>query len=92
MKMKQNDYVNAILTQLAESYRRSRKDDGTNVINRRTALKPEKLYRAYRQNDGDPMEIEALNEAARRCALAGFIHYEMPRYSNEIDTIYLVDA
>ena len=50
MKMKQNDYVNAILTQLAESYRRSRKDDGTNVINRRTALKPEKLYRAYRQN------------------------------------------
>ncbi len=92
MKMKQNDYVNAILTQLAESYRRSRKDDGTNVINRRTALKPEKLYRAYRQNDGDPMEIEALNEAARRCALAGFIHYEMPRYSNEIDTMYLVDA
>ena len=90
--MKQNDYVNAILTQLAESYRRSRKDDGTNVINRRTALKPEKLYRAYRQNDGDPMEIEALNEAARRCAQAGFIHYEMPRYSNEIDTIYLVDA
>lgn len=92
MKMKQNDYVNAILTQLTESYRRSRKDDGTNVINRRTALKPEKLYRAYRQNDGDPMEIEALNEAARRCALAGFIHYEMPRYSNEIDTMYLVDA
>ena len=92
MKMKQNDYVNAILTQLAESYRRSRKDDGTNVINRRTALKPEKLYRAYRQNDGDPMEIEALNEAARRCAQAGFIHYELPRYSNEIDTIYLVDA
>lgn len=77
MKMKQNDYVNAILTQLAESYRRSRKDDGTNVINRRTALKPEKLYRAYRQNDGDPMEIEALNEAARRCAQAGFIHYEL---------------
>ena len=40
----------------------------------------------------NPMEIEALNEAARRCAQAGFIHYELPRYSNEIDTIYLVDA
>ena len=90
--MDQSDYVNTILTQLTESYRRSRKDDGTNVINRRTALKPEKLYRAYRQNDGDPMEIEALNEAAKQCAEAGFIRYVMPNYSNEIDTIYLVDA
>ena len=77
MKTNQNDYVKAILMQLAEAYRRSRKDDGTNVINRRTALKPEKLYRAYRRNDGDPTEIEALNEAAQQCLKAGFIRYEM---------------
>lgn len=92
MKTNQNDYVKAILMQLAEAYRRSRKDDGTNVINRRTALKPEKLYRAYRRNDGDPTEIEALNEAAQQCLKAGFIRYEMQRYSNEIETIYLEDS
>ena len=91
MKTNQNDYVKAILMQLAEAYRRSRKDDGTNVINRRTALKPEKLYRAYRRTMATQRRSK---RSMKRLAMpqAGFIRYEMQRYSNEIETIYLEDA
>ena len=47
-------YLEKILAQLADAYRRSRKDSGTNVIHRRTALNPEKIYRrGTGENDGD---------------------------------------
>ena len=85
-------YLEKILAQLADAYRRSRKDSGTNVIHRRTALNPEKIYRQYRENDGDPAEIEALNDAARMCRKLGFADYRMKRFSNEIDAIYLEDT
>ena len=84
-------YIEKILTQLADAYRRSKKDSGTNVIHRRTVIKPEKIYRQYRENDGDPAEIDALNEAAEACRQLGFADYEMKRFSNEIDRIYLED-
>ena len=42
-----------MLAALADAYRKSKKDSGTNRINRRTGLKPEKLYPQYRQNSGE---------------------------------------
>lgn len=85
-------YREKILTKLADAYRRSKKDSGTNVIRRRTSIKPEKLYPLYRQNDGEPAEIGALNEAAEACRQLGFVNYNKRKFSNEIETIYLEDA
>lgn len=91
--MKDRDhYLEEILTYLAEGYRKSRKDSGTSLIHRRTIVKPEKLYRKYRENDGDPGEIEALNEAAEMCRILGFADYQMKRFSNEIEGIWLDDT
>lgn len=87
-----DQYLEEILTHLAEGYRKSRKDSGTSLIHRRTIVKPEKLYRKYRENDGDPSEIEALNEAAEMCRTLGFADYQMKRFSNEIEGIWLEDA
>lgn len=84
-------YREKILIQLANAYRRSKKDSGTNVIRRRTMTKPEKFYRQYRQNDGELAEIDALNEAAESCRRMGFLNYSRKRFSNEIETIYLED-
>lgn len=85
-------YQEKILTQLADAYRRSKKDSGTNVIHRRTMIKPEKIYRQYRQNDGDLAEIDALNEAVQSCCRLGFLNYDRKKFSNEIGTIYLEDT
>lgn len=85
-------YIGKLLEQLADAYRRSKKDSGTNVIHRRTTLKPEKLYSKYSENSGDPTEIEALNEAAETCRELGFVNYQMRSFSNEIEKICLEDA
>ena len=37
-------------------------------------------------------EIEALNEAAEMCRTLGFADYQMKRFSNEIEGIWLEDA
>lgn len=84
-------YREKILIQLANAYRRSKKDSGTNVIRRRTMTKPEKFYRQYRQNDGELAEIDALNEAVESCRRMGFLNYSRKRFSNEIETVYLED-
>ena len=42
-------------------------------INRRTGLKPEKLYPQYRQNSGEPAEISAFNTAAEDRRKMGFV-------------------
>lgn len=62
-----------MLAALPDAYRKSKKDSGTNRINRRTGLKPEKLYPQYRQNSGEPAEISALNTAAEDCRKMGFV-------------------
>ena len=62
-----------MLAALADAYRKSKKDSGTNRINRRTGLKPEKLYPQYRQNSGEPAEISAFNTAAEDCRKMGFV-------------------
>lgn len=57
-------YKEKMLISLVEKYRKSRKDNGTNIICRRTSISPVELYKKYNKNDGDLEEIEAVNQAA----------------------------
>lgn len=84
-------YEKKLLVALVEKYRKSKKDNGTNVITRRTRITPDKLYKAYKQNDGNLEKIEAVNQAVYRCKERGFLTFEQEGFSNEIRAIYLVD-
>ena len=57
------NYEEKMLETLADKYRKSKKDRGTNVIARRTKLNPSQLYKNYNRNDGDMAQIEAVNQA-----------------------------
>lgn len=85
------NYEKKLLVTLVEKYRKSKKDSSTNVINRRTRLTPDKLYKAYRQNTGDLEEIDAVNQAIRQCMEKGFLTFEQEGFSNEIRVVYLAD-
>ena len=84
-------YEEKMLTALAEKYRKSKKDSGTNVIVRRTRITPSQLYKGYNRNDGDMTQIEAVNQAAMHCRQMGFLTFETEKFSNEIRNIALVD-
>lgn len=84
-------YEKKLLVALVEKYRKSKKDSGTNVITRRTRITPDKLYKAYRQNDGDLEKIEAVNQAIYQCRERGFLSFEREGFSNEIRAVYLAD-
>ena len=84
-------YEEKMLTALAEKYRKSKKDSGTNVIVRRTRITPSQLYKGYNRNDGDMTQIEAVNQAAMHCRQMGFLTFETEKFSNEIRNIDLVD-
>ena len=84
-------YEEKMLTALAEKYRKSKKDSGTNVIVRRTRITPSQLYKGCNRNDGDMTQIEAVNQAAMHCRQMGFLTFETEKFSNEIRNIDLVD-
>ena len=86
-----HNYEEKMLTMLVELYRKSKKDSGTGVINRRTRIKPTKLYVGYNRNDGDLDEINEINDTAKKLQEKGFLTYEMKGFSNEIAAIYLID-
>ena len=81
-----------MLTLLADKYRSSKKDSGTNIIKRRTQLDPVKLYRKYRDNNADIKQLMEVNETISCCAKKGWIEFSQPSFSAEIEKIYLVDA
>ncbi|MDO5344707.1 MAG: DUF2220 family protein [Lachnospiraceae bacterium] len=85
------DYEEKMLVLLVEKYRKSKKDNGTGRINRRTKIKPADLYKGYNRNDGDLEQINAINEAADKCRQKGFLTFEMQGFGNEIAAIYLSD-
>lgn len=87
-----HNYEEKILTMLVELYRKSKKDSKTSVINRRTQIKPTKLYVGYYRNDGDLDEINGINETVARLQEKGYLTYEMKGFSNEIAAIYLIDS
>ena len=87
-----HNYEEKMLTMLVELYRKSKKDSGTGIINRRTQIKPTKLYAGYNRNDGDLDDINGINEAAAGLQEKGFLIYEMKGFSNEIAAVYLIDG
>lgn len=84
-------YEEKILTVLIENYRKSKKDSGDNKTNRRTQLKPEKLYKKYNANDGNHEEIVKLNQAAENMSKKGFITSRAETFGTQLQCIYLVD-
>lgn len=85
------NYEEKILTSLAESYRKSRKDSGENRIKRRTQAKPEKFYKKYKANDGDFQEISKLNQAVEALSKKGFVTSRAETFGTQLQCIYLVD-
>lgn len=85
------NYEEKMLVLLAEKYRKSKKDSGTNAVFRRTMISPAELYKNYNRNDGDIGKIEEVNQAAETFREKGFLTFEMNGFSNEIKKIYLVD-
>ena len=84
-------YEEKILTYLAENYRKSRKDTGNNKTNRRTQVKPEKLYKKYNANEGDFEEISKLNQAVEGLSRKGFITAETETFGTQLKCIYMTD-
>jgi hypothetical protein len=84
-------YEKKLLIYLVENYRKSKKDLGENKTNRRTQVKPEKLYKKYNSNDGDFEEIEELNYTVEILSKKGFISYSVETFGTQIKGIYLVD-
>ena len=74
-----------------DNYRKSKKDSGDNKTNRRTQVKPEKLYKKYNANDGDFEEISKFNQAAERLSKLGFIRSVKETFGTQIQCIFLVD-
>lgn len=84
-------YEEKILTWLVEHYRKSKKDAGKNKTNRRTQVKPEKLYKKYRANDGDLKEISNFNKAVEELYQKGFVTKETETFGTQLQCIYLID-
>lgn len=84
-------YKEKILKYLVHNYRKSLKDTGQNKINRRTKIKPEKLYKKYNANDGDFEEISRVNQAVNDLTVKGFIYSTSETFGTQIQSIYLVD-
>lgn len=84
-------YEEKILTYLVDNYRKSKKDSGDNKTNRRTQIKPEKLYKKYNANDGDFEEISELNRAVDKLNELGFVTRTMEAFGTQLLCIYLVD-
>ena len=85
------NYEEKILTFLVDNYRKSKKDSGNNKTNRRTRVKPEKLYRKYSANDGDFEEISKFDQAVERLTKLGFVYSEKETFGMQIHSIFLVD-
>lgn len=86
-----NEYEKKLLILLVESYRKSKKDTGVNRTNRRTKLKPEKLYGKYHSNDGDYEKISAVNHTVQELLKKGFVTADHENFGTELDAVYLVD-
>lgn len=84
-------YEEKILTYLADHYRESKKDSGNNKTNRRTQLKPEKLYKKYNANDGNHEEILKLNQTVEILSKKGFVTSSAETFGTQLQCIYLVD-
>lgn len=85
------NYEEKLLVRLVEGYRKSKKDTGENLTNRRTKVKPEKLYSKYRANDGDFEKISLVNQTVERLEEKGYVTTERESFGTELNNIFLVD-
>ena len=85
------NYEEKILTYLVENYRKSKKDLGDHKTNRRTQVKPEKMYKKYNANDGDFEEITKLNLAVENLTKLAFVYSTKETFGTQIQAIFLVD-
>jgi hypothetical protein len=85
------EYEEKILTYLVDNYRKSKKDSGDNKTNRRTQVKPDKIYKKYNANDGDFEEISRLNQVVNELTDKGFTYSTTETFGTQIQGIYLVD-
>lgn len=85
------DYEKEILNKLVNAYRSSKKDTGENVNNRRTQIKPEKVYRGYHDNDGDYKKISDINKSVKALEEKGYVSYSTERFGTGVQVIYLID-
>lgn len=76
---------------MVDNYRKSKKDSGDNKTNRRTQVKPEKLYKKYNANDGNFEEISKLNHTVEMLVKKGFITRTLETFGTQLQCIYLVD-
>lgn len=81
-----------ILVYLVDKYRGSKKDTGDNKTNRRTQVKPEKLYKKYKANDGDFDVIAAINHTVSELCRIGFLTCDQEKFGTLLQCIYLVDG
>lgn len=86
------DYEEKLLVYLVEGYRKSKKDTGENLTNRRTKIKPEKLYNKYHANDGSFEKISAINDVVENLSDKGYVIAETEAFGTELTGIYLVDS
>ena len=86
------DYEKEILNKLVNAYRSSKKDTGENVNNRRTQIRPEKIYRGYHDNNGDYKKISDINASVRALEEKGYISYSREHFGTGIRVIYLIDG
>lgn len=77
-------YEEKILTFLADHYCESKKDSGNHKTNRRTQLKPEKLYKKYNANDGNFDEISKLNQSVEYLSKKGFVTSIAEAFSTQL--------
>ncbi len=85
------NYEEKLLTYLVDKYRKSKKDSGENKTNRRTQVKPEKLYKKYYANDGNFEEISNLNHTVEMLVEKGFITRTLETFGTQLQCIYLID-
>lgn len=86
------DYEKEILNKLVNAYRSSKKDTEENVNNRRTQIRPEKIYRGYHDNNGDYKKISDINASVRALEEKGYISYSREHFGTGIRVIYLIDG
>ncbi len=85
------NYEEKILTYLVDNYRKSKKDSGDNKTNRRTQVKPEKLYKKYNANDGEFSEITKLEQAVKHLSEMKYVYSTKEKFGTRIRCIYLAD-
>ncbi len=87
--MNENVYKKTILERLLGKYQIRYAKNIT--VNRRIQLKPTEIYKEYTKNNAEIGEKQCVNEAIAELAQLGFITVSYLKFSDDIETIYLME-